>query len=333
VSTPNGAPPRVFLLGDLNIDLVFELSEPLRSGGDGLATSHRVSVGGSATNTAVILRRLGFDAVLLAATGADPWAEQIHASLRAERIDLTHVVELPEQPTFLNVVAVTPDGERTMLGHRGASVEYRAADLPEEAIATCALLHVSGYALMDKPQSTAAERAVEVARAAGVPVSLDVPVDPARHRPSVFRDALAWTDLLSIGVPEAVELVGQREPRAACAELHRLGASTVALKRGVEGTVMSRGGDWSEVPGLPVPTVDTTGAGDAFAAGAIAATIAGLPLARIGAMANLFGAAAVGTLGAGRSLPTLRQVQALARDLGGHDVGGHALDGLADLLA
>lgn len=84
-----------------------------------------MNIGGSATNTAVMLRRLGFDAVMLAATGADPWAERIRTSLRAEGIDLTHVVEVPEQPTFLNVVAVTPDGERTMLGHRGASVEYR----------------------------------------------------------------------------------------------------------------------------------------------------------------------------------------------------------------
>lgn len=320
MSAPHGTCPRVLLLGDVNIDLAFELSEPLRPGGDGLASSHRVDVGGSATNTAVLLRRLGFDAVLLAATGTDPWAERIRTSLRAEGIDLTHVVQVSEHPTFLNVVAVTPDGERTMFGHRGASVEYCAADLPHEAIATCVLLHVSGYALMDEPQSSAAVRAVELARAAGVPVSLDVPVDPARHRPSVFRDALAWTDLLSIGMPEAAELVGQREPRAACAALHRLGASTVALKRGVEGTVMSRGGEWSEVAGLPVPTVDTTGAGDAFAAGAIAATVADLPLARIGAMANLFGAAAVGTLGAGRSLPTVPQVQALAREVGVQDL-------------
>ncbi|HEY0698290.1 MAG TPA: PfkB family carbohydrate kinase, partial [Micromonospora sp.] len=78
-------------------------------------------------------------------------------------------------------------------------------------------------------------------------------------------------------------------------------------------TVIASDDERVDLPGLSVRTVDTTGAGDSFCAGAIAAMLAALPLAEIGASANLLGAAAVEKLGAGRSLPTLDELRHVER--------------------
>ncbi|MFE9654322.1 carbohydrate kinase family protein [Micromonospora sp. NPDC006431] len=299
----------VLLLGDINVDLILELAEYPRPGGDGVASSQRIGLGGSAANSAIMLRRLGLRPSMLSAIGEDRWAEVAVEALRAEGVGLEYVVRDPHEPTSLNVIGVTPDGERTMMAYRGANPRYSPAHLPEEAIAACDFLHVSGYAFLQAPQSLAAVRAIEVATANGVPVSLDIPVDPARREPATIRRLLRFTDLLVVGVPEAQQLVGTAEPAEACRRLCDLGAKTVALKVGRDGTIIATADELVELPGLSVRTVDTTGAGDSFCAGAIAATLAALPLAKIGAVANLLGAAAVEKPGAGRSLPTLDELQ------------------------
>jgi ribokinase len=213
-----------------------------------------------------------------------------------------------QEPTSLNVVAVTPDGERTMLAYRGASPRYAPADLPHETVTTCDLLHVSGYVFLDTPQSDAALLAIDVARRGEIPVSLDLPVGPAEKCPEMVISALPLTDLLVVGVPEAASLVGAGSPEALASRLLALGVGTVALKLGAQGALIADAEGTVTEPACRVTAVDTTGAGDAFAAGAIAARLSEATLPELGRLANLCGAAAIGKRGAGSNMPSLSEL-------------------------
>jgi ribokinase len=274
-----------------------------------------VGVGGSATNTAVLLHRLGADVQLLSSVGDDPWSGLAREALSAEGIGVGHIVTVPAAGTSLNVVAVTPDGERTMLACRGASALLTAASIPEKVVASSAWLHLSGYALLQDPQRSAALHTLEVAAAHGVPTSVDLPVGPSATTRQVVLDALRGLHLLVLGAPEARQLLRDQPgstQEALVDGLHRLGSRMVALKLGAAGAVVSDGTRMVGVPSVPVAPLDTTGAGDAFSAGMVAGLAAGLSMEEAGALATLCGAAAVLRRGAGRNMPSADDLRSLS---------------------
>jgi ribokinase len=314
----NGA-TSVCVLGDLNVDLGLDISAFPPPGGDGVAHRQRLGFGGSAANTALMIHRLGLPTSLLSCVGTDAWGDYSIRQLADEGIDPTHIVRDPTEPTSLNVVAVTPDGERTMLAYRGASGQYSADALPVAALSTAQHLHVSGYALLSEPQRSAAFRAAEITRAGGGTVSLDVPVDPVTAVPETLCRFMALVDSVIVGSPEAQKLTGFSDDVRAIEAMAALGTSLVAIKQGADGSLLLRDGTMVHVPTHRVLVVDTTGAGDSYCAGLIAAELSGeTDLAAIGALANCCGTAAVGTTGAGAHLPSradvLKVVQMLSRE-------------------
>ncbi|MGO4103356.1 carbohydrate kinase family protein [Leifsonia sp. YAF41] len=318
----NGA-TSVCVLGDLNVDLGLDIPAFPPPGGDGVAHRQRLGFGGSAANSALMIHRLGLPTSLLSCVGTDVWGDFSVGQLIEEGIDPTHIVRDPTQPTSLNVVAVTPDGERTMLAYRGASGQYSADALPVAALSTARHLHVSGYALLSDPQRTAAFRAAEITRAGGGTVSLDVPVDPVTAVPETLCRFMALVDTVIVGSPEAQKLTGFSDDVRAAEALAALGVSLVAIKQGADGSLLLRDGVMVQVPTHRVLVVDTTGAGDSYCAGLIAAELAGeTDLAVIGRLANCCGTAAVGTTGAGANLPALADVLRVARLLSDEDQAG-----------
>jgi ribokinase len=172
-------------------------------------------------------------------------------ALRAGGVQVRATVD-PERPTGTCVVLVEPDGERTMLPDPGAN------DGPYELPADLeGHLHVSGYALLREGARPSALAAVEAARAAGMTVS----VDPA-----------SWA-LLRPGAIPHVELLLPNEQEAAA--MDSLPAAEVVTKLGADGARWTDGRTTIHVPAEPVVVVDTTGAGDAFAAGLLAARVRG----------------------------------------------------------
>lgn len=172
--TGRAAPVQVMLLGDLNIDLGLDMQSFPGPGGDGVAHRQRVGFGGSAANTAVVLQKLGVPTAMLSSIGQDAWGDAALAGLAAIGVDTSHIRRTPDDSTSLNVIAVTPDGERTMLAYRGASRGFGRDMLPVAALQSARHLHISGYALLEEPQRGAAIEAAALAGAAGVSISLDV---------------------------------------------------------------------------------------------------------------------------------------------------------------
>jgi len=240
----------VCTLGDLLLDVVVKLARPLAEGDDTRAET-RVGGGGQAANVAAWAAALGAEARFVGKRGADAAGELAEADLLRRAVKV-----LGPAPTSRNGVVVSLvelDGSRTMISDRGVAPELTAEELEPEWFEGCDAIHLAGYSLMREPIGTAAERAVDLARAAGARISVDLSsvnvireFGPERLAERFVR---IRPDVVFGNEAEHDELPVPSDKRI--------------VKRGARGATID-GRDYVPVPGV---VVDTTGAGDALAAG------------------------------------------------------------------
>ncbi len=267
-------PPTVVVLGDVVTDVVARLRHPIAPGSDTAARVLR-RPGGSAANVSAWLAALAVPTVLIGRVGADAEGAEHTENLRRAGVD-TRLVADPDRPTGTVVALVAPGGERSMITDRGANLALSPADLPVGVFLPGRHLHLSGYALLDPGPRAAARRALRLAGAAGMTVSVDpssaAPL--ARVGPQRF---LGWTrgpGLCLANLAEARVLTGRTQPLAAARAL-TAAYGEVVVTLGARGALWAAAGEVVRVPAVPVRAVDTTGAGDAFSAGFLAARGAG----------------------------------------------------------
>ena len=238
-------------LGDLTLDVVVRLGGQIATGGDTPA-SIRLGPGGQAANVAAWVVALGASAQFVGRTGADDAGELVRSRLEELGVEIAGPVEGRNGAICC---LVTEGGERSMASDRGAAAELEPADL-DPAWLACDHLHVSGYALMAEPTRSAALRAAELGREHGARVSVDL------ASWSGIRDSglEAFCDAVRVLAPDVV-FANDEEAREVGTELVE---ALWIVSHGAGGC--SFGDDMREA--LPVTqVVDTTGAGDALAAG------------------------------------------------------------------
>lgn len=299
---------KIVMLGDINIDTIWPVSEFPIPGHDGLVDDVKIEIGGAVVNSAIMLNNLQFPTTLLSRVGHDIWAEWIKRKLAGTLIDLTHLNHDEKIATGLTFVIVTDDGERTMFSHRGANVQFSSEDIDEQLIRNASILHISGYALMQKPQRNAVRCAVEIAKNNGVPISLDTGLEPALKIPECLRNLLSELTICISGPEEIAELLGSRSTEEAAELLITAGVKLAALKLGSKGSFLSNGREQFICPPFPVTAVDTTGAGDSFSAGILYSWAKGLSLPATAVLANALGALTASVYGAGFSVPDKKTV-------------------------
>lgn len=286
----------VLVIGDVMLDIIVAPTGPLVRGSDRTATI-RTRPGGSGANQAVWLADDGIAVALAARVGADDL-------LSYERHFLSRGVfpvlgADPERASGVLVTLLDPNGERSFLSDRGANLALSHADLPARLLDGVKLLLVSGYSLFAPGPRSAVIDCIARARACGIRTAIDpgsagflAEVGPARF--------LEWTrgaDLVFANRDEARLLANTEDTEE---QVRRLGQDfgTVLVKLGAEGAVL--GGRLGIRHGLGAPqvvVVDTTGAGDAFAAGFIQALLDGEDEAHCLSRAVAAGSSAVGRLG------------------------------------
>jgi sugar/nucleoside kinase (ribokinase family) len=236
-------------LGDAVLDVVVRLDAPLAPDDDVTAAT-RTGAGGQAANVAAWAAALGAHARCIARRGDDPAGALVAGELSRHGVELAG----PVVPGRSGVVVslVTPDGLRTMASDRGAGKEFSAAELDPAWLAGAHWLHVSGYTVAT--DSTVAERAAELVHEAGGRVSVDLSAVTVIER----FGAAAFRARLERLRPE---LVFATEPERAA--LNSDLDCTWVVKRGRDGFVV----DGVAHAARPADVVDTTGAGDALAAG------------------------------------------------------------------
>jgi len=286
---------RVVVVGDVMNDILVVPEGALVVGSDRRATI-RILPGGSGANQAAWLAHFGVDAALVARVGAADHA-RLAAEFSAGLVDARLGADT-QAPTGTLVTMVAPDGERSFFTDRGANDRLSTADMPESLLDGAGFIEVSAYALVASGPRRAVLDFLRTAQARAIPVSVD-PASASFLEEIGPRDFLEWTRGAAIcfaNREEAKVLTGETDLDAqfrALLEFYRL----VVIKCGGEGAEMRNpDGCWrAAAPAGPV--VDTTGAGDAFLAGFLAARLRGASPDRVLKSAVEAGALATRQLG------------------------------------
>jgi ribokinase len=270
---------RIVCLGDLLLDVIVRLNEPLSPGADALAVT-RAGPGGQAANVAAWSAALGADARFVGKRADDVAGRLVGDEFRALGVELVGPV-VPGRGGIV-VSLVSGDGDRTMASDRGVAPELSPDELDAAWFSDADVLHLSGYSLMRSPIDGAALRAAELAHRAGARVSVDLS---------------DWTRIRDFGASAFRERVERLQPDAVFAneaEWQMIGgayalARTAVVKRGARG-IKVVGDVEAELPPPAGEVVDATGAGDALAAGflvggpRLAVETAARCVAKLGAM-------------------------------------------------
>ena len=262
---------RIVVLGDVMVDVVVRLSGPLAQASDAPAEI-RFRGGGSAANTAAWLAAAGAEVTLVGRVGDDERGRAAVDELRAAGVD-TRVALDPDRSTGTCLVLIDPDGERTMAPDAGANDALAAGEVPEDLLAEAAHLHVAGYALLREGSRAAARAAIDGAARAGIGVS----VDPSSSAllDAGFLELAEGAGLLLPNASEAHALTGDSDPEAAGRALAKRFAEVV-VTLGPGGALWTDGDAVLRAAAAEAGQVeDSTGAGDAFAAGFLTVRVGG----------------------------------------------------------
>lgn len=307
----------VVTLGECMVALVAEDRGPLEE-----VDQLRCLVAGTEANVMVGLARLGHEVAFIGRVGADPFGTIVVRRLRGEGVDVSAVVFDPDASTGLLIRERRAIGPSEVLYYRAGSAGSRLDPSDVDAAAERGLfnaswLHVTGItAALSASARLALGRAVQVARANAAIVSLDINLrrklwTDAEARP-ILRDLAAQVDVLLGDEDELGVLLGQTPeggPEALARAALQLGPSTVAVKLGERGSfAIASDEEPVHVSGFRVDVVDPVGAGDAFAAGFIAARLRKLDLATSLLWGNASGACCIAALGDLTGLPTLDEL-------------------------
>jgi sugar/nucleoside kinase (ribokinase family) len=266
------------VLGDCNPDLLLEGDVVPRFGqAEQLLEVAEFAIGGSGAIVAAGAARLGLRVALIALVGADALGSIQLAALRDRGVDLGGVVVSAAASTGLSVI-LSRGEDRAILTKLGAIGELRAESVDLDLLRGARHVHLSSYFLQVGLHDGLAAL-LRGAREAGAAISLDTNWDPTGGWDGGLGSLLPLVDCLLPNGEEARWIAGERSLAAAADELASR-VSTVAIKLGADGGMARSGPESVDRPAPPTEVVDTTGAGDSFDAGFIAARLRGLDLAR-----------------------------------------------------
>ncbi|USZ67295.1 carbohydrate kinase family protein [Halorussus salilacus] len=293
----------VVTAGHVNWDVTLRVDALPEPDGEARIDSQRRSGGGSAANVAVALSGMDFDAGVVGSVGDDETGLLARRELRNAGVDCTHLLEVGDAETTTKYLIVDADGEVMVLGNEGANEAVAPGDIDSEYVADARHLHLTSQ----RPETAAA--LASAATEAGVSVSFD----PGRRlEERDFGEALAYSDVVFLNDREAKTLLDD-DLENPSSELH---GRVVVIKHGAEGARVDTPDGSYHHPGFDAEAVDTTGAGDAFAAGFLAMLLRrGDPLGpeadyeRALEFANACGALAAMEEGA-RTAPSFEDVEA-----------------------
>ena len=239
-----------------------------------MGPAHQVS-GGSAGNTAAGIAALGGRAGFIGQVAPDQLGEFYRHDLTAAGVEFITASADVGQPTARSMILVTPDGHRTMNTFLGAAQHLPKTALDEQQIRDCAILYLEGYLWDPEVPRYAMVRAIEVAREAGrkVAFTLSDMFCVERHRAG-FNKLIeeGRIDILFANQTEIEALAGVASLEGAVAAIAPK-VATLVVTRSEDGALALRNGERADVPAEPIgELVDTTGAGDLFAAGFLLAT-------------------------------------------------------------
>jgi sugar/nucleoside kinase (ribokinase family) len=261
--------------------------------------------GGSAANTTVGVASFGGNAAFIGRIADDAFGKVFAHDLRAAGVEFDGTPATDGSPTGRCLVIVAADAERTMCTYLGAGAEIDVQDVDADRIAGAAVTYLEGY-LWDGPEAKdAIRRAATLARAAGrkVAFTLSDPFCVERHRDE-FRELVSSSIDVLFANEDEITMLYEVDAFDDAAGLVARDCRIAALTRGAKGSVVISGSERHEIAAVPIERlVDTTGAGDLYAAGFLYGLTHGHDLAVCGALGALGAAEVISHLGARPEVP------------------------------
>jgi 5-dehydro-2-deoxygluconokinase len=281
-------------------------------------------VGGCPTNVSVGTRRLGLRSALLTAVGDDQVGDFVTAFLEREQVETRFIPRKPGRRTSAVILTIQPPDRFPLTFYRDNCADRALTidDVKRAPVAESRVVFVTGTGLSHEPARAATLAAAATARAAGVPVVVDID-----YRPDQWDDAAIFSAQMQALLRSATLAVGTEEELAAASgsndvargadALLASGIEALIIKRGARGaTVFRRDRPAVDVAPFPIVVLNVLGAGDAFASGFLYGYLQGWPLERAVRIGNACGAIVVTRHGCANFMPTLDEVSAFVADRG-----------------
>jgi sugar/nucleoside kinase (ribokinase family) len=289
------------VLGNVNLDVVCKTVDDVPRKESLLYQEGVILPGGNGSNTAIGLAVRGITTYLIAQTGVDFTAEFLKASWKQAGIDDRWVRTSKGVPTGTSVVLVDSSAQPRFIHTPGANSDLEPGVLDADKLLDQGVehLHIAGYFVLPGLLKDDFSRALGKVRSRGITISLDVVSTPGMSAPEALWACLPAVDIFLCNRQEAGQLLGIHDPEQAARSFRDRGARAVILKLGEHGCWLNEGNTSLQIPAPEVEQIlDTTGAGDAFAAGLITALLEGKNLPEACRRAGRAGADVIGHLGA-----------------------------------
>jgi 5-dehydro-2-deoxygluconokinase len=308
------ADPEVITMGRVGVDLYPEqIGVTLAE-----VRTFAKSLGGSPTNVAVGVARLGRRAAVITKVGQDGFGDYVRRALADFGVDTRWVSTDPSLRTPIVFCEVHPPDRFPLLFYRepkAPDMNLTVDDIDLAAIAAAPLFWTTGTGLSDEPSRTATLAALDAR------TGRQITVHDLDHRPMFWRsgeDARRWARealqraTVVVGNTAEVEMAtGVRDPRTAATALLEMGPRLAIVKRGADGAYARTAREEVSVPSVEIPVLNGLGAGDAFGGALCHGLLAGWPLGRTLALANAAGAIVASRLACADAMPTLDEIEAL----------------------
>ena len=299
----------VIAIGELLIDLIADTPElPLEE-----QSTFKRFAGGAPANFAVGIRRLGISSGMISKVGNDFFGRYLINKLKEAKVDISQIKQSNENKTALAFVGLDENRNPSFSFYRFpcADIMLREDEIDENYIKSAKLLMCGTVSMADEPARSAIFKAIEYSKKHGLQVACDPNLrddlwhfkDPREHIFRVLRD----TDIFLPSLSEVEFITGEKGEKAIEAILE-LGPSIIGITHGAEGsTLITKDGKFS-APSYKVNVVDTTGAGDSYAAGIITGLLTNMPLEKIPYFANAVSALKITKKGA-MNIPSRLEVE------------------------
>ena len=305
--------PRILVIGELNVDIVATgVRQIPESGIEILAEDCDLTLGSASAIFAAGIAKLGCAVTFVSQVGKDSFGDFCLAALKEAGISTRYVRRKAGEKTGVTI-ALSNSRDRALITFPGAIASFTAKDCDTSLMKRHHHLHLTSYYLQRelKPSFPAL---FSEAKAARLTTSFDPNTDPSQKWNRGIKRVLEYADVLFVNEREAKALTRRKNKREALKALGQLVPCAV-VKQGRGGAIAIQNDEVFTSSGFQVEPVDTTGAGDSFAAGFVSAYVRRVPLAECLRIANACGALSTLALGGTPGQPTQEELQLFLRDI------------------
>ena len=287
----------IIAAGNANIDITLYVSRTPGPDEAVEADSMLISGGGAASNFAIAASRLGCKVGFIGCIGNDEYGKGLLKEFKEEHVDTSRIQLSKSKPTGMVLIIVEHDGSRRMIAFRGANLEFDPAKVDNEYIASASILHIASV----RPQ-IAYNLALKASKVQTL-ISYDPGSIAAKQGLQTLKEILEKTSILFLNRRELFYLTGSHNVEGAL-KILKFGVKVIALKMGGEGSIILTKDNIIHIPVYkPERIIDTTGAGDVYAAAFITSLVKGRDIIEAGLFASVAAGIKVSRTGARKESP------------------------------